>query len=100
MTHKLIIEEYEIGNELIEVAYYFDGIESDKCSYYYVSREVLDMWIELNGYLKGTNTRYCQVINDTIDDDWEMTIEDIYCDYCLLKECLHDYLTKNNLITL
>ena len=100
MTHKLIIEEYEIGVQLIEVAYYFEGDNSTKCSYYYVLRKTFDLWLEFDNQLKGTNTKYCQVINDTIDEDWEMTIEDIYADYSLLKDLIKEYLLSNKLIAL
>ena len=99
MTHKLIIEEYEIGVQLIEVAYCYEDDDSPNASYYYVLREAFDLWLELKGYLKGTTTTYCQIANNTIDDDWEMTLEDFYSDYFLVKDALHDYLTKNNLIT-
>jgi predicted lipoprotein len=97
MTHKLEIEELNVSNQLIEVWYYFEGNESSNV--YYVIRDTFDMWLEATNQLKGTDTTYCQIINDTIDTDWQMEIDDVYKDYCLLKELVVDYLLKNKLIT-
>lgn len=94
MTHKLIIEEYEIKPDIIDVAYYIDGDQSDECQYYPVLRETFDLWLELNGKLKGTYTKYCQVVNDTIDEDWEMSVGQFYQDYAVLKEAIAEYLTQ------
>lgn len=100
MIHKLIIEEYEVRPSIINIEYYIEGIESSDYSLYVVLREAFDLWLETTNQLNGTDTRYCQVINNTIDEDWEMTIEDVYADYSLLKDFIKDYLISNKLITL
>jgi hypothetical protein len=100
MTHKLNIEEVTIYPNTISVFYDIDGIQSEEYSHYLVLREAFDLWLEFDNKLKGTDTRYCQVINDTIDEDWEMTIEDVYADYSLLKDLIKEYLLSNKLITL